>query len=304
MAHLAVNGGSQHPDKRKAGGHTPTLADQVEHLLPTPRPQTGGGGAAPDPPSRVRSPENPSGHSPNLMTVVSLLPTPTSRDGKGPNQRGDTSCLHGALLPTPTARTQDRSQEEAERRHMPGRAMGRGGGASPDLASVAVLLPTPRATDGMKGGPNQRGSSGDLMLPSAVMELLPTPTAADGDRESLAYPRGNATLKGALLPTLSATNSHGNHKRGGDRAQELLLPGIAKQIGEEQLLPTPRAQDAKHAETSQNELAREPGKDLLHVRLARQASSGEPTSPPSAAGKPSSDGQHHAQLSLDEPASD
>lgn len=78
---LAVNGGSQHPDKRKAGGHGPTLADEVEHLLPT-----------------------------------------------------------------PTARTQDRSREEAERRHLPGRAMGRGGGASPDLASVAaLLLPTPTA---------------------------------------------------------------------------------------------------------------------------------------------------------------
>lgn len=34
---LAVNGGSQHPEKRKAGGHGPTLADEVEHLLPTPR---------------------------------------------------------------------------------------------------------------------------------------------------------------------------------------------------------------------------------------------------------------------------
>ena len=33
---LAVNGGSQHPDKRKAGGHGPTLADEVEHLLLTP----------------------------------------------------------------------------------------------------------------------------------------------------------------------------------------------------------------------------------------------------------------------------
>jgi DNA (cytosine-5)-methyltransferase 1 len=61
-AQLAVNGGSQHPDKRKAGGHGPTLADEVE----------------------------------------------------------------------------------------------------------THLLPTPRATDGTKGGPNQRGSSGDLMLPSAV----------------------------------------------------------------------------------------------------------------------------------------
>ena len=35
-ANLATNGGSQHPDKRKAGGHGPTLADEVEHLLPTP----------------------------------------------------------------------------------------------------------------------------------------------------------------------------------------------------------------------------------------------------------------------------
>jgi DNA (cytosine-5)-methyltransferase 1 len=32
---------------------------------------------------------------------VELLPTPTSRDGKGANQRADETCLHGALLPTP-----------------------------------------------------------------------------------------------------------------------------------------------------------------------------------------------------------
>ena len=44
-AQLAINGGSQHPDKRKSGGHGPTLADQVEHtLLPT---QTAGSKAHP-----------------------------------------------------------------------------------------------------------------------------------------------------------------------------------------------------------------------------------------------------------------
>ena len=32
-----------------------------------------------------------------------LLPTPTARDHKGPNQRQDDSCLHGALLPTHAA---------------------------------------------------------------------------------------------------------------------------------------------------------------------------------------------------------
>ncbi len=37
------------------------------------------------------------------------------------------------------------------------------------------LWPTPRATDGSHGGPNQCGSKGDLTLPSAVM--FPTPRA-------------------------------------------------------------------------------------------------------------------------------
>ena len=70
------------------------------------------------------------------------------------------------------------------------------------LANVAVSLPpTPRATDGTKGGPNQRGSSGDLMLPSAVT-LLPTPSVADG--------------------------MGGHLTRSGDRSNELLLPGVAK----------------------------------------------------------------------------
>lgn len=35
-AQLAANGGSQHPAKRRAGGHGPTLADEIEHLLPAP----------------------------------------------------------------------------------------------------------------------------------------------------------------------------------------------------------------------------------------------------------------------------
>lgn len=41
--------------------------------------------------------------------------------------------------------------------------------------TAQALWPTPRATDGTKGGPGQRGSKGDLMLPSLV--LWPTPSA-------------------------------------------------------------------------------------------------------------------------------
>lgn len=44
------------------------------------------------------------------------------------------------------------------------------GGHSVYLDDVCAFLPTTRASDGAKGGPNQRGSSGDLMLPSAVQD--------------------------------------------------------------------------------------------------------------------------------------
>ena len=42
----------------------------------------------------------------------------------------------------------------------------------------ATGRPTPRGTDGTKGGPNQAGSKGDLMLPSAAAQW-PTPAARD-----------------------------------------------------------------------------------------------------------------------------
>ena len=31
-ANIADNGGTQHPDKRRAGGHQPSIADVIEHL--------------------------------------------------------------------------------------------------------------------------------------------------------------------------------------------------------------------------------------------------------------------------------
>jgi len=108
-------------------------------------------------------------------------------------------------------------------------------------------LPTPRATDGTKGGPNQRGSSGDLMLPSAVT-LLPTPAVNDmgagktvdewdawTDRMKTAHGNGNGHGKSLsieaarLLPTPSVADGMGGHlTRSGDRSNELLLPGVAK----------------------------------------------------------------------------
>ena len=102
---------------------------------------------------------NGNGHGKSLeIEAMRLLPTPTVSESTGVGEHGtggdNLRTVVDALLPTPRST--------------------RGGSAS----ETAALLPTPRATDGTKGGPNQRGSSGDLMLPSAAA-LLPTPTTMD-----------------------------------------------------------------------------------------------------------------------------
>jgi hypothetical protein len=132
-----------------------------------------------------------------------LLGTPRTSSSNGvgqyeENPRGDRGRLEAqvdALLRTPTAQlaVNGGSQHPDKRK---------AGGHEPTLADeVEHLLPTPRATDGTKGGPNQRGSSGDLMLPSAV-QLLPTPTAQDaGGSRNCTHPRkpGNAPATGTTL---------------------------------------------------------------------------------------------------------
>lgn len=111
---MGSRGGTQHPDKRRDGGHQPSLGDTVEHLLPTPAVNDMGAG----------------------LTVERWDEWTAEMRAKHANGNGNGPSL----------------SVEARR-----------------VARAAVtLLPTPRATDGTKGGPNQRGSSGDLMLPSAV----------------------------------------------------------------------------------------------------------------------------------------
>jgi hypothetical protein len=85
----------------------------------------------------------------------------------------------------------------------------RGKGHQVTIAEQAEHWPSPRATDGTKGGPNQAGSKGDLMLPSAAAQWQgtavpkyeqewPTPTALDRPRspetlaKSAAFRKANA----------------------------------------------------------------------------------------------------------------
>jgi hypothetical protein len=139
-AQLAVNGGSQHPDKRREGGHGPTLADQVEHeLLPASAARDWRSGKS-----------NLMDHNarPLNEVVVNLLPTPNATDGQGGN------------------------------RAVPERRTSQGKDHGPRLRDVAptLLLPTPRATDGTKWGPGQTatGSLAKDLLLHGVLTRLPS----------------------------------------------------------------------------------------------------------------------------------
>lgn len=128
---------------------------------------------------------------------------------------------------------------DRERHERGGRARRRGHGPA-----NGNLLPTPRASDGTKGGPNQRGSSGDLMLPSAVM-LLPTPAVNDmGEGKTVeAWDEWTAKMKAA----------HGNGNG----------HGASLAIEAQRLLPTPKTTDVSHIHTSARARALYKSGDLM-----------------------------------------
>ncbi|HYS37817.1 MAG TPA: hypothetical protein VEO01_19540 [Pseudonocardiaceae bacterium] len=156
-------------------------------------------------------------------------------------------------------------------------------------------MPTPRATDGTKGGtkggPNQRGSSGDLMLPSAVAKLLPTPQAHDGRDTSPVLPsmetarlrvsQGKSNLEDsiALLPTPRAADRHATMGAPGAARHVAAGNGSLVETLGVHLLPTPTARDWK-GENQRRDRSCLPG-----------ALPGGSTPPPSDGGNASSDGQ-------------
>jgi DNA (cytosine-5)-methyltransferase 1 len=123
--------------------------------------------------------------NPELFKTGGLLPTPTSRDHKGRNQRDDESCLTGALLPTPVV-----TDASSSARHTTETGVMHSGTS---LTDAVRLLPTPSAQDGDRGkGPRSEEAiaatrDGDQRhdrqkgLPD-LPRLLPTPAAADHDR--------------------------------------------------------------------------------------------------------------------------
>jgi hypothetical protein len=101
---------------------------------------------------------NGNGHGKSLaIEAMKMLPTATARDGKGQNQRGDATCLPGAvaLLPTPGA------QDGNGRRSC---TAGRSEGGSPnvrlgltltDWAQILSGVSTDQRLNGGKPAPDQ-----------------------------------------------------------------------------------------------------------------------------------------------------
>lgn len=276
---LAINGGSQHPDKRKAGGHGPTLADEVEHLLPTPKTSDTGtpGRRASEgfrpPLSQVVLPllptpwasggekggPNQRGSSGDLMlpsAVAHLLPTPRARDGKGcdPNPRGGDLNQAVSLLLTPTATPYGNNQSPSA-----------GAAIRPSLESLVPMLAPP--ADAASTPTTPEGSAPPARrapIPSSGVQnsLLPTPMAADGERAILAMPRGNPTLAGAV-----------------------------------ELLPTPTSQHSARNATA-NRTDPKPTTDVTGWTLQDVFWAGDPTPPRSNGGKRSSADSHPGQLTI------
>jgi hypothetical protein len=172
-------------------GQQEHLSAQVIALMPTPQAKLSTAG-----PDYARAGRAGSGGD-DLITVIAkteLMPTPTARDHKGANQRGDRTCLTGALLPTPRASDGTKGSPHQH-------------GSSGDLTlpSTVHLLPTPTAGDARS---------------SAIQTV---------QQSGRPIPAGAVTLTDAarLLPTPRVAQ---HRSRSGTRSGELLLPGIAQTL--------------------------------------------------------------------------
>jgi DNA (cytosine-5)-methyltransferase 1 len=121
---------------------------------------------------------NGNGMSVPLSIAVRLLPSPIAVDAKACTHRtdpgGPSLSDEVRLLPTPRASDTGTAGRKAGRGFRPPLSQ-----QVLPLTGTEALLPTPRATDGTKGCPAQRGSKGDLMLPSAVIQLIDVRATAE-----------------------------------------------------------------------------------------------------------------------------
>lgn len=134
----------------------------------------------------------------------SLWATPTHRDFRSSNVSQETMDRNSrplseqmSLWPTPTSSTGGPNTGSHSVREE---------GHGNNLQGAVTLWPTCRATDGEKGGPNNKGSKGDLALPAAV-SLWPTPTVTGNTNRKGASKNSGNGLKTELLIAFGETEN-------------------------------------------------------------------------------------------------
>jgi hypothetical protein len=204
-----------------------------------------------------------------------------------------TNGLDYSSLPTP--RTSDTN------------GSGKYGDGGLDLRTAVTMLPTPRATDGPKGGPGQVNGRGVPDSLPAISALLPTPAVNDMGRGKTpedwdawtakmqaAHGNGNGHGKSLeieaqrLLPTPTQQHSSGGYNPEWGHGMTLL--DAAKEI---HLLGTPTA-TMRHG--SDKGISKNPNPAEV---AAQAAQTGVITQRPSLVGSASSEDQPQHQLSLD-----
>lgn len=201
-----LGGGPLHPDVAKERGQTLRLSGQIlalgghlkTQLLPTPVAQ----------PSGNNTPEEHLRKKPGREVVTDLAIL----------VENGLLATGGRLLPTPVTEPDT------------------GNGHARNLGKEVCLLPTPVSTNVSGNRVNNRG---EHLLPGVAAKLLPTPRAARGasgtetmyrlgaERDDTGDRQGNVTL----MPTPQVADATGGHaSRSGERSDELLLPGLAREL--------------------------------------------------------------------------
>lgn len=142
----------------------------------------------------------------------------------GPNIREQ-----AANWPTPAAQDDNKSPEAYKR--MRTEKLGRTGEAAETISSLHVKVQawaTPRAPDGTKGGPNQRGSAGDPMLPSMAAQWA-TPTASENSNRTTQMAPSHGNGHGVVLGGQAcqwATPTARDHKDGATTLENVEVNGL------------------------------------------------------------------------------
>lgn len=146
-----------------------------------------------------------------------------------------------SLLGTPTANVYEQEVDVfVDRARRMKERHGNGNGAGTPLSVQVKMLPTPRSSDGPKGGPNQTGDG----LQPAVKALLPTPT--------------------------SQAAKHGTDDRGPGTLDDHNLWSVATR-----LLPTPTSRDWKDGDVREIDV---PTNGLLGRTASRLGATTDPPS--------------------------